>query len=139
MDYQMTQAICFRLGKTMRKVNKYYDKNLQTHNITFTQLFILAALLEKEPIRFKELADLVNIEGSTLSGIIDRMERKDLVQRREDHEDRRSLLLGLTDKAREIGPELLQTAHRLEDDLKAKLSDGEYLLFLEILDKIADL
>lgn len=139
MTYQMTQAICFRLGKTMRKVNKYYDKNLQKHDITFTQLFVLAALLEKQRIKFKDLADLVNIEGSTLSGIIDRMERKGLVQRLEDYEDRRSILLGLTDKAKEIGPELMQTASQLEEDLKSRLSGGEYILFMEILDKVADL
>ncbi len=138
MDFKLTQYICFRLGKTIRKVNRYYDINLQKHNITSTQLFVLSAILDKECIKFKELAELVNIEGSTLSGVVDRMERKDLVRRQEDPEDRRSVLICSTEKAREIGPDILETAAQIDESIKNRLSAGEYVLFLEILDKIVD-
>ncbi len=138
MNFELTQYICFSLGKTIRKVNRYYDKNLQKHDITSTQLFVLSAILDKECIKFKELAGLVNIEGSTLSGVIDRMEKKDLVRRQVDNEDRRSVLICSTDKAREIGPEILETAAQIDESIKDRLSAGEYALFLEILDKIVD-
>jgi DNA-binding MarR family transcriptional regulator len=138
MDYQVTQLVCFKSDRFLRKVERFYNNKLKTHAITSTQLFVLVALLEKDGIKFKEkeLADLVNMEGSTLSGILDRMAQKELIERHTNPEDARSVLVYLTPKAKIIGPDILKTAEEIDHDVKSRLSEGEFSIFLEILDKI---
>lgn len=133
-----TKYLCFRLGKAMRKILRYYDANLSEHKITPTQLFIFAALAEKDGQKFKELASRVNIEGPTLTGVLDRMERGGLVERREDPDDRRSLLVFFSAKGREMIPQVLLTAERIDDSIMKRIPARDFSVFLKVIDQIGD-
>lgn len=133
-----TKYLCFRLGKAMRKILRYYDANLSEYKITPTQLFIFAALAEKDGHKFKDLAGRVNIEGPTLTGVLDRMERAGLVERREDPDDRRSLLIFFSDKGREMLPRVLLTAESIDDCIMKLIPDEEFRIFLKVIDRIGE-
>ena len=49
-----------------------------------------------------ELSDRLHIEKSTLTGLVDRAERRGLVFRTPDRADRRALRVALTDEGREL-------------------------------------
>ena len=90
-------------------------KQLQTYtlkqaNLTIPQYYILSLLLEKDGRPFKELADVLACTRATVTGIVDTMEKKGLVERLPNSDDRRSLLVKLTDK----GTALLQSTPGLE-------------------------
>lgn len=92
-QYGPEKYICFKLSKVMRKLQRYYESNLASFEITPVQFYVLSALWENDGMKFKELARSMNMDGSTLTGILDRMERGGFVERRDDPEDRRSLLV----------------------------------------------
>lgn len=133
-----TKYLCFRLGKSLRKILRYYDASLSGHNITPTQLFVFAALAEEDGQKFKELAIRVNMEGSTLTGVLDRMERAGFVERREDPEDRRSLLIYFSAKARMIIPEVISTADRIDESIIKQIPEDDFKVFLRVVDRIGD-
>jgi DNA-binding MarR family transcriptional regulator len=133
-----TKYLCFRVGKSLRKMLRYYDASLSRHNITPTQLFVFAALAEEDGQKFKELASRVNMEGSTLTGVLDRMERAGFVERREDPEDRRSLLIFFSDKAREILPEVIATADEVDKSIINQIPADEFQVFLRVVGQIGD-
>lgn len=132
-----TKYVCFKLGKVMRKVQRYYESSLASYEITPVQFYVLNALWENDGMKFKDLAKSVNIDGSTLTGILDRMERGGFVERRDDPEDRRSLLVFLTEKAKRIGPTIISLAEKLDQGIKKQFSEEEFSTFLKVLEQLS--
>lgn len=136
-DSGPTKYICFKLGKVMRKVQRYYECNLAPYEITPVQFYVLNALWENDGMKFKDLAKRVNIDGSTLTGILDRMERGGFVERRDDPEDRRSILVYLSEKAKRIGATIISLAEKLDQDIKGQFSKEELDIFLKVLERLS--
>ncbi len=87
-------------------LNKKYDKLqrkiIKKDNLTPPQHSILMQLWETDGKQFKELASACCCSPSTITGIVDTMEKHDLVYRENNPKDRRSLLVKLTDKGKSI-------------------------------------
>jgi DNA-binding MarR family transcriptional regulator len=90
-------------------LNKKYDKLqrqiIKKDNLTPPQHSILMQLWETDGKQFKELASACCCSPSTITGIVDTMEKHHLVYRENNPEDRRSLLVKLTEKGKEIESE----------------------------------
>jgi DNA-binding MarR family transcriptional regulator len=87
-------------------LNKKY-KNLQrrvvkVESLTPPQYSILTELWKSDGKQFKELASACCCSPSTITGVIDTMEKNELVYREKNPSDRRSLLVKLTEKGKEI-------------------------------------
>ncbi|HBV98949.1 MAG: MarR family transcriptional regulator [Peptococcaceae bacterium BICA1-7] len=132
-----SKYICFKLSKVMRKVQRYYESNLSSFGVTPVQFYVLSALWENDGIKFKDLARSINMDGSTLTGILDRMERLDYVERRDDPEDRRSLLIFLKEKAKNNQREIVSLAERLNKEIKEQFSEEEFAIFEKVLNNLA--
>jgi len=88
----------------INRLKKKYDKlqrdNIQKLELTPTQLFILRELWRADGQQFKDLAETCNCSRSTITGVIDTMEKKELVSRESNPRDRRSLFVKLTEKGK---------------------------------------
>jgi DNA-binding MarR family transcriptional regulator len=78
------------------------------------------------------------MDGSTLTGILDRLERLDYVERRDDPEDRRSLLIFLKEKAKNSEKEITSLAERLNRDIKERFSEEDFAVFEKVLNGLYD-
>lgn len=136
--YDATKHICFNLGRVMRRVYDHYDKRLSPFDLTVSQYFVFNALWMGDGISFGELGERVSLDTSTLTGIVDRMERNGYVERRPNAEDRRSVLVFLTDKARELGPRILEFADELDTALRHPFSRQEMNTFERVLRGLAE-
>ncbi|MFX1574332.1 MAG: MarR family winged helix-turn-helix transcriptional regulator [Promethearchaeota archaeon] len=87
------------LNKQYKKLQRKVVKN---EDLTPPQHSILMELWKSDGKQFKELASACCCSPSTITGIIDTMEKKDLVYRENNPDDRRSLLVKLTDKGKNI-------------------------------------
>ncbi|MCL6447816.1 MAG: MarR family transcriptional regulator [Armatimonadetes bacterium] len=129
--------ICFKLNKVMRKIQRYYENGLSPYGITPVQFYVLSALWAGDGVKFKDLARSLDMDSSTLTGILDRMERLDLVERRDDPEDRRSLLIFLKEKARLNQEEIIGLAEKLNREIKEQFPPEEFAAFERVLDKLS--
>ena len=95
--------------KLNNRINKKFEKLqrriIQKENLTTAQYSILQQLWKNDGIKFKELADACCCSQSTITGIVDTMEKKDIVIRKMNPEDRRSVLVILTDKGKKLESE----------------------------------
>ncbi|MCG8401027.1 MAG: MarR family winged helix-turn-helix transcriptional regulator [Firmicutes bacterium] len=130
--------ICYKLSRVMRRVQRYYEARLAPFEITPVQFYVLSALLWSDGMKFKDLAKSVGIDGSTLTGILDRMERGGFVERRDDPEDRRSLLIYITEKSKEMGPTMIEMAEKLDREIKEQFPGAEFATFMKVLDQLGD-
>ncbi len=82
-------------------------------------------------------ADL-GIEGATLTHHLARMERDGLVQRDRDPQDRRALMVGLTDEGRERFGSLLTTVIAFDGQLRTGFTDAELAMLRDLLGRLVD-
>jgi DNA-binding MarR family transcriptional regulator len=85
-------------------------------NLTLPQFDVLAELAraERHGFTFIELSRLLLVTSGNLTGIVDRLEARQLVRRVPDDEDRRVVRVKLTDKGRSMTRQMLP---RHADDL----------------------
>ena len=136
--YDARRHICFNLGRVMRLVYDYYEQRLSPFELTPPQYFVFNALWMGDGITVGELGERVSLDSSTLTGIIDRMERNGYVERRPNPDDRRSVLVFLTPKARELGPRILEFAEELDATLRQPFTQEEMDTFERVLRTLAE-
>ncbi|MDR3588699.1 MAG: MarR family transcriptional regulator [Negativicutes bacterium] len=122
----------------MRRVSRTYEAHLTPLGITPVQFYVLSSLFETDEIKFKVLAGKLGMEGPTLTGILDRLARMDYIERRDDPEDRRSLLICLTKEAKKHRDVVVGLVDTLDNELKKEFDEAEFAAFIKILEKIGE-
>ena len=87
------------------------------HDLSITQARLLGVLRDRTPA-MNELARLLGLDKSSISGLVDRAERRGLVVRIPSAEDKRAVLVGLTGQGRSL---VSRAAARFGADLTAML------------------
>lgn len=130
------ECICFSLGKISRQMAREYRGKLTRYGISQPQFFLLIALFEEDDILISRLAEKVALDKSTLTGILDRLERDGLVNRVARPENRRSLYVCLTDKALSLKKELIQIYDDTNSHYLVNLTNQERMVFERVLKKL---
>src|SRR3990170_8754444 len=115
--------LCFNLSLAMRRVARRYEQVLSRYGLTAVQFLTLSVLWREDGLKFKDLAERLAIEGPTLTGTLDRLERAGYVERRDDPEDRRSLRVVVTFKGWEIRAEAQAVARTLEEHVRSAFTE----------------
>jgi DNA-binding MarR family transcriptional regulator len=87
------------LEKRFRLFQSY---TLKESRLTLPQYYILTLLAEQDGRPFKDLAEALACTRATITGIVDTLEKKALVVRSPHPEDRRSMLVMLTEGGRSL-------------------------------------
>jgi MarR family transcriptional regulator, lower aerobic nicotinate degradation pathway regulator len=77
----------------------------ESHDLSLTQLRLLGILRDREP-GMLELAGYLNLEKSSVSGLVDRAEQRGLVRRKPVAADGRAIHVSITRKGRAIGAKI---------------------------------
>ncbi|WP_223066706.1 MarR family winged helix-turn-helix transcriptional regulator [Paenibacillus caui] len=85
-----------------RSFHQVISKEAEKSCITAVQFHAMSALRKQPDIGMSELAEQLHLGNSTLSGVIDRMEKAGYVERRRSEVDRRTVTLQLTEEGREV-------------------------------------
>lgn len=83
------------------------------------------------------LADKVGVRRATMTGLLDRLERDEMVNRLADHRDRRKIGIQLTSNGRRVLAEMLPDYYRSIAKIMAKLTEKERLDLMSLLGKVS--
>jgi DNA-binding MarR family transcriptional regulator len=86
-------------AKNLRRIQRL---TVQESDLTPPQYQVLTVLWERDGLPLKDLASACNCTRATITGLVDVLERKGLVTRNPNPDDRRSLLATLTDEGRAL-------------------------------------
>jgi MarR family transcriptional regulator, organic hydroperoxide resistance regulator len=117
-----------------RRVTKEVARRV---DLTGPQLTVLKMLEGLGDLSLSELSERIRAQNSTVTGIIDRMEREGLVVRARSTEDRRVVHIRLTEKGARIAREIAVEPMEVFRGALESLSAGEMRDLLKILTKIA--
>lgn len=102
--------------------------------VTVPQLSCLIRVVENGPMPLKKLAEAADLSASTTVGIVDRLEKKGLVQRERSTTDRRVVLISATEEGRILAagsPSPLQDKLSAALDVLPELEKAAIALSLE--------
>ena len=125
------------IRRIIRAIDLQSRRLVEEFGLTGPQLVTLEAAASLGPISASALAKAVHLSRPTLTGILDRLERRQLIARDQDQRDRRSWSVSVTPAGRRI---LEQTPSLLQDRFRArlaKLEEWEQTLILATLQRIA--
>jgi DNA-binding MarR family transcriptional regulator len=98
--------VLFLLHDVARLIRVEADKRARAHGMTRAQWVILVRVECQPGLSQKELAEVMEVEPITVARLIDRMERRGIVERRPDPKDRRVWRLHLCPAAQPLLGEL---------------------------------
>ena len=96
-----------------------------TLDLTMPQVRVVFLLLQERSLRMSDLASALDVSVSRATGLVDRLVGKDMVNRWQDPEDRRSVLCSLTERGLELGQRLLAARRSRWEERLAPLSQGD--------------
>lgn len=114
------RTLGFLLHDVARLMRKRFEQHARELGLTRAQWQVLVHLAQNEGIHQAGLAEIIEMEPITLVRILDRLEARDLVERRRHPSDRRIWLLYLKDAAHP----LLATLRGFGDATRAEALDS---------------
>ncbi len=133
---KIEDCISFLLGKAQQRVVRRAKELLAEHDVTPVQYAALCVLWERDGQTGAELGSRLVIDSATMTGVVDRLERSGLVERRVDTDDRRIYRLFVTSRGRSLRPMLDSAMDKLNAEV-AELLGQSSPRFHRMLRKVA--
>lgn len=132
--------VAILIKKTALAIEKLSNRALAPYELTHTQYKILMLMYrhQEEPLRQIDVETHFAMTNPTVTGILQNLEKKGLVQRIPHPSDRRSRLLTLTEQALAMQEALYTLGESLERQVTANLSGEENRQLTELLKKILE-
>ncbi len=115
-----------------------FMENTREHAVTPVQFAALQCIFESPGLDQRTLAARIRFDTSTIGGVIDRLEKRELVQRSDSPLDRRVRLLALTDSGRDLLAQLQPTIEQTQREIVAPLDAKEAKQFAMLIKKVLD-
>jgi MarR family transcriptional regulator for hemolysin len=134
VDYD--RHLGFLVGDLARLLRRDYDRRLQSLGLTQAQWRAIAHLSRNEGMTQSELADRLEVQGITLTRLIDRMQNSGWVERRSHPTDRRAVQLYLTGKCQPILAEMQSRAAETLREALAGIAQSTQQQLVDALERM---
>jgi len=104
----------YLLNRAGARIAASFSDKVRPLGATLQMWRVLAALREQDGRRMGDLSATTSIEVSTLTRLVDNMEKKGLVARRRDPQDARAIVLHATPAGRRLTQRIVPIAERYE-------------------------
>jgi DNA-binding MarR family transcriptional regulator len=109
---------------------------LSKYGITPGQYGVLACLWKDETLSPKEIATILRVENSTISGVLDRMQKRGLIDRVLNPNNRRSITVKATKEGMALKEPVMKTIDELNDLVLRDFSPQEREEFISYIKRI---
>jgi DNA-binding MarR family transcriptional regulator len=123
------------LVRTAFLVDAVYADSVRAFDLTAQQAQLLCVLMAR-PYGMFELAKTLGLAKSSISGLVDRCEKRDLVRREADPADGRAFRVALTAKGAQLADEFHNATTQAVADLPLGLSASERATLVGLLTKM---
>lgn len=90
------------IKSVMKDVRRRMEKHFKDLNLTGPQMLVAITLIHNGKMKISDLSKKMNLSNSTISGIVDRMEKQGSVKRIRSKDDRRVVYVDVTSKFKKL-------------------------------------
>lgn len=140
-NVQESSLALTRLEKSLVDLNdlhrKHRDYIKRTYKISALELEIVQLIITDGKKKMREIGEHFNIKLSTLTSIIDKIERQKLVKRVNSKQDRRVVHLDVTKKGIQVNDEYSKYLHLLSRLVQESMEKEQFEIFVEGFEKFS--
>jgi len=136
MSFCEEEPIGRLIYKTSLNIRNYAEKMLSPHDLTVEQFHILKHASLHTGLNQNQLCEQVEKKPANITRILDRLEKKEWLERRANPQDRRSSLIYLTDEGKKLIEEVSRDFEGYSSWFLKNISREEEKLFRDVLGKI---
>lgn len=114
---QLSSQICFPLYTASHLITKAYKPYLEALGVTYPQYLVLMVLWENDGLSVNQITEKLLLNTNTLSPLLKRMEKMELLKRNRSSEDERSVIVELTESGKKLKTEALPIPEKLFNEL----------------------
>jgi len=131
-------SFTFWIGRIRKAIRREFDARAAGLEITAAQFLVLRRLWEGDGILASTLARDVCSDGSTITGLLDRLEVKSLIRRERSRQDRRAVQVFLEPAGRELKTPLMEIIHALNEQALEGFGAEERERLARMLERIGE-
>ena len=134
----MKTRVSILIKRTSLLYDKISNQLLTPYDLTSSQFKILMVLYTSpvESVRQADIETRFALSNPTVTGLIQKLEAKGLVQKMPHPEDKRSRFLVLTEAALAMEAEMRALGNQIEAQMAQGLSEAEYDQLAQLLEKM---
>jgi MarR family transcriptional regulator for hemolysin len=133
------EAFAPLVARVARQWRRAVDRHLQPFGLTEATWLPLVYLSRSDaPMRQKDLAAALTLDGSSVVRLLDSLQTAGLIERREEDGDRRAKIITLTSPARTIIEQVETASRQVRNAALAGLSDQEMTAAVQLLDLVLE-
>tara|TARA_Y100000588_G_scaffold345647_1_gene393073 strand:+ start:384 stop:800 length:417 start_codon:yes stop_codon:yes gene_type:complete len=136
---EVKDCINFLLGASQNVVFKYFAGRLSEFGITPSQYGVLNCLWQHGDLSPSQIREILILEASSVSGILDRMQKNGLIERQIDPNNRRAIIVSPSDKSMEIKEDVETIVKEMNDKFLEPFSEDERKVLKKSLLKIIEI
>lgn len=110
---RLDNQLCFALYGAANRMTRLYRPILDALGLTYPQYLAMLVLWEQSPRTVGALGDALDLDSSTLTPLLKRLEAGGLVERRRDPDDERRVIVALTDKGQALREQAASVPEKL--------------------------
>lgn len=126
------------LGKASRLLSNKISKNMAEYHVTSEQWAILASLWRHDGQSQQTLADAANKNKASITHLIDNLEKRKLVVRQADENDRRNKIIFLTEEGRGLQEELARIVKKTTKEVTQEIDKKELKSAKKVMKKMIE-
>lgn len=128
--------VIYQIGTVAHFIQNNFNQKLAEFNLTVAQAKVLFNLVNYGNQPQSDLQQRLYVKASTMNGVIETLLKKQLIEKRDNRNDRRSKLIILTQKGKELEEKLWQESENMDKHLLKGFSMEEKHLLLGWLKRI---
>nr|WP_246356513.1 MarR family transcriptional regulator [Pseudomonas gingeri] len=126
------------LRKAYQRHMAIFQQNVGDSQLTAVQFVTLCAVRDHGPSSLTELVKATAVDQATIRGIVERLKARELISLEPDPEDRRKVIVGLTDEGARLVQQTVPCAARISELTMSNLNPAEQVAVLFLLRKMID-
>jgi DNA-binding MarR family transcriptional regulator len=134
---RLSARLSYLLKRALVELDALHELHLAPLGINARELTVLLFLAGREPESQQQAARHLGVDRTTMVGLLDALEGKQLVARRPDREDRRRNVIELTDAGRKMLRRATRASDKAEQQLLAEFDEPDAARLRELLARIA--
>ena len=135
---ELTQCINYLLTTAQHSVFQYLNGKLSEYDVTPSQYGVLSCLWQREFATPKQISEILCLETSTISGVLDRMQKKGLIDRVINRNDRREVRVVPTEKGKALEEPISKIIDEVNEEVLKCFTDEDVALLKNQLRTIAE-
>ena len=132
----LNNQLCFALYAATNSIIRYYRIYLNEIGITYTQYLVLLVLWELENSNIKEIAKVLKLDSPTITPIVQKLEKMNLVKRQRSSTDERVVVVSLTKNGIDLETQVADIQNKVA--CRTHLNPRDFKELKNTLNQLAD-